>query len=269
MPQEWLPLIPTGSTLINDVWNVAKENGKWTYFLGINPVFFHRDDDLCSFRMFTAQLVSQGGCKQSEIIRAFGVSKNSVSRSVKKHERGGPHIFFVPRQGRGATVLVDDVKARAQQMLNLGESRQEVAQQLGIKYDTLRKAIVDGRLPESTKAAAQVASDKSKRSFEDSSATMGMACTRTLDRVSSAIGLMPAGAHTLFESCRDVSFGGVLCALPALIANGLLSHTDECFKSLKGYYTTLQIIILLAQMALLRIKAVEQLQGLLPASWES
>ena len=52
----------------------------------------------------------------------------------------------------------------------------------------------------------------------------------------------------------------MLCSLPALIQNGLLRHIDGCLASLKGYYTTAQVLILLAYMALARIKTVERLQ---------
>ncbi len=52
-----------------------------------------------------------------------------------------------------------------------------------------------------------------------------------------------------FEICRDVSFGGVLCALPALEANGLFRHIHDCLARLRGYYNTLHVIILLAHMA--------------------
>src|SRR5271165_5234145 len=46
--------------------------------------------------------------------------------------------------------------------------------------------------------------------------------------------------------CRDVSFGGVLCALPALAENGLFRHINACLKHLRGYYSTLHVILLLA-----------------------
>jgi len=254
MPQAWLPLIPSGATSINDVMSVAKENGKWFYFRGLNPVFFHDEDDRRSFRMFTAQLVCQGMCRQAEIIRAFGISKNSVSRGVKKYHEGGPEAFFAPRKGRRGSVLTDDLKARAQELLNLDWNRKEVAEDLGIPYDTLRKAINQGRLSEPRKARRPIASDKSARTVKDAAAEMGIACTRPLDRVAAALGLLPGGASTRFESCRDVSFGGVLCALPALVAGGLLSYVDECFETLKGYYTNVQVLILVAYMALCRIK---------------
>jgi len=210
--------------------------------------------------MFTAQLVCQGMCKQAEIVRTFSVSKNSVNRSVKKYRESGPQGFFQSRKTRGGSVITDEVKQRAQQLLDAGKSKSEVAKQLSIKYDTLRKAINQARLSEPSKANRCIASDKSSRSIEDATSAMGVGCTRTLERICAAIGLLPQGAPTRFESCRDVSFGGVMCALPALIATGLFRHVDKCFNTLSGYYTNLQVLLVVAYMALCRIKTNEQLQ---------
>ena len=260
MPQALLPLIPSGATRINNVWGVEKIDGRWFYFCGLNPVFIHAEEDRRSFRMFTSQLVYQGQCRQVEIIRAFGISRNSVSRGVQKFKEGGADAFFAARKGRGGSVFTEEVTARAQEQLNLGMSKKDVADKLDIKYDTCCKAVSQGRLSEPSKSKDIVASDKSTRSFEDASAQIGNACTRPIERVSAAFGRLPDGAPTLFESCRDVTFGGVMCALPALIASGLLRHVDPCLKTLTGYYTTLQVLILMAQMALCRIKTVDQLQ---------
>lgn len=266
MPQTLLPLIPDGATALNDRISVVKEGQQWTYFCGVAPVFVHPEDDRASFRMFTAQLVCQGACKQADIIRAFGVSANSVRRSIAKYEQHGISGFFQPRKTRGATVLIADVIVQAQALLSQGRSRRQVAEQLNIRYDTLRKAVNQGRLHEpatETNTApdnqADAASDQSARSVADAAAEMGVACTRPEERVLAATGMLQ-GAPTRFENCRDVSFGGVLCALPALVANGLFDHLQKCFPSLGGYYTTLQVITLLAYMALCRIKTVEQLQ---------
>ena len=98
MPQAWLPLIPSGATRINDVLGVEKIDGRWFYFCGLNPVFIHAEEDRRSFRMFTSQLVYQGQCRQVEIIRAFGISRNSVSRGVQKFKEGGADAFFVTVQ---------------------------------------------------------------------------------------------------------------------------------------------------------------------------
>ena len=48
--------------------------------------------------------------------------------------------------------------------------------------------------------------------------------------------------------------------MPALAENGLFRHLHDCLVQLRGYYSTLHVIVLLAHMALCRIKAVEQLQ---------
>ena len=94
----------------------------------------------------------------------------------------------------------------------------------------------------------------------------GYGCTRPDERVLAAFGLLN-GAPTRFESCRDVPFGGVLCALPALAENGLFRHIHDCLKKLSGYYTTLHVIVLLAHMALCRIKTIEQLQYQAPGEF--
>ena len=222
--------------------------------------------------MLTAQLICQGACRQTDIVRAFGVSKNSVIRSVNTYRAGGVEAFYTPRTPRGASVITPEVAAQAQQWLGAGWSPREVAEQLGLKLDTLRKAIQQGRLikplpaqpaeptPQETPAPqSPVATDKSTRAVEDAAAEMGTACTRPDERVQAAFGLLNE-ASTRFEPCRDVSFGGVLCALPALAENGLFRHIHDGLAKLRGYYSTLHVIILLAYMALCRIKAVEQLQ---------
>jgi hypothetical protein len=88
---------------------------------------------------------------------------------------------------------------------------------------------------------------------------MGMACTRVVERACAAVGKIDE-VPSRFEPALDVSCGGVLWAVPALLANGLLRHTGEHFSLPKGYYSVVQVFLLLAFMALSRIKTVEQLR---------
>jgi len=74
------------------------------------------------------------------------------------------------------------------------------------------------------------------------------------------------GAMPQFESCLDVLSGGVLCALPALLSNGLVSGLDK-LGPVNGYYTSEQILLVLAFMFLRRIKNVEQLRGKAPGEF--
>jgi transposase len=267
-----LPLIADGATRISHSISVVREDGHWIYFCGVQPVFQHAESDRRAFRMFTAQLICQGACRQTDIVRAFGVSKNSVIRSVNNYRAAGVGAFYKPRTPRGASVITPEVAARAQQLLGAGWTPREVARELGLKLDTFRKAIQQGRLirpclpqpgePTSEKTRSQeppTPTDKSTRAILDAAAEMGTACTRPDERAQAALGVLDC-ASTRFEPCRDVPFGGVLCALPALVENGLFRHIHDCLAKLRGYYSTLHVIILLAYMALCRIKAVEQLQ---------
>ena len=218
------------------------------------------------FQVTTSQLIDAGNCRQAEIMQAFGVPKSSVARAVRRYRQGSVEAFFRPRgRRRGGTVLDEETSAAAQRLLDQGEPRATVADELGVKRDTLRKAITAGRLRE---GPGRVAADKSARSVRDALAAegMGTACTRIGERVLAALGKL-SGAAVRFEACRDVPFGGVLCALPALIANGLIEGAGKHLNRLSGYYTSVHVLMLMGFMALCRIKTVERLRGEAPGEF--
>jgi transposase len=267
MTQLLLPFISPGVTQINYRVSVWENDDHWTYFLGEFPIYSHRVNDQRMFRMTIAQLIESGACRQSEVINAFGVSKSSVIRAQNKLRKGGSEAFFVDRRGRkGGTVLTPEVLDQAQSLLDKGLPRKGIAEELGVKYDTFRKAIHDGRLKE--KERLESTTNKSTRTVIDAAAAdgMGTACTRVEERTSAAFGVCD-GAPVRFESCLDVPKGGVLCALPALLANGLLEGAEKFFGAVKGYYTTFHILLLLAFMALCRIKTVEKIRGHAPGEF--
>jgi hypothetical protein len=154
-------------------------------------------------------------------------------------------------------VLTAEVRQRAQELLDQGWGRDQVGEELGVKSDTLRKAVADGRLRIPIREAS---SDKSTRSVQDAAAAQGMgtACHRTQERMLAAVGKGEAAAIR-FEACRDVPYAGVLLGLPALLQNGLLEGVDQLLNRLRGYYSALHVLILLGLMTLCRIKTVEQL----------
>lgn len=94
MPKLNMPILPEGSSEITSHLSVHCSEDRWVYFAGMMPVFTHAPDDLDSFRMYTSQLYCDGHCKQTDIIRVFGVSKNSVKRSVSLYREGGISAFF-------------------------------------------------------------------------------------------------------------------------------------------------------------------------------
>lgn len=96
---------------------------------------------------------------------------------------------------------------------------------------------------------------------------MGVATTNVLDRVMASVGLLPGGVEVHFEPCADVSRGGVLLALPALLGCGLLRHSAKYFHLPEGYYTLANIFLLLGLMTLNRVKSIEELRRCAPGEW--
>jgi transposase len=146
MPQRQLPLFPQGVTHITAELAFMKENGRVTYFNGHMPVFIHAEDDRPTFRMITSQFCVNGNAKQADIVRAFGVTTISVKRSVKRYREKGPAGFYAPRPTRGAAVLIEPVVAEIEELLAEGWSEAQIAERLGLKRDTLRKAVRAGRI---------------------------------------------------------------------------------------------------------------------------
>jgi hypothetical protein len=85
-------------------------------------------------------------------------------------------------------------------------------------------------------------------------------------RVLAAVGKINQAPST-FHPCEDVSFGGVLLALPALLSCGLLRHGSRFFTLPAGYYSQTHIFMTMAFMALCRIKSIEQLGYTAPGEW--
>jgi hypothetical protein len=95
---------------------------------------------------------------------------------------------------------------------------------------------------------------------------MGYGATRSLERVAAAMGELEA-APIVFQAARDIPGGGVLLALPALLAVGLLRHSAEFYALPKGFYGLSSVFVLLALMALARIGSVEQLRYAAAGEW--
>ena len=159
-------------------------------------------------------------------------------------------------------VLTDEIKAEIQYLHSQGEDINEIAKTVDVKVDTLSKAIRQGRikLPEVPAPSKNcVALTKTERSVIDVQSGMGKACTFTLERVLAATTGETATAS--FSEQVDVHCAGVLFSLPALLANGLLRHSEK-FKPDEGYYSVESVFISLALLALLRAKTLAQSEAI-------
>ena len=95
---------------------------------------------------------------------------------------------------------------------------------------------------------------------------MGVATHNVIGRLAASIGGYGTTAPH-FEAALDVPHGGVLCALPALLAMGLLEGTDTFFTLPPGYYAADSLLILLSFMTLNRMQTIEKLRDDAPGEW--
>lgn len=95
---------------------------------------------------------------------------------------------------------------------------------------------------------------------------MGRGATATVERLLASLGKLDEVAPH-FAPALDIPNGGVLLALPALLLSGLLRHASKYFRLPPGFYGLKTIFLLLAFMALARLKSIESLRYYAPGEW--
>lgn len=256
--QQILPMIPSGATRINENLSVLREGGHVRYFYFLFEIGVHAESDLASFRHKICELVSTGACRNIEILRTFGMSASSLKRWLRQYAEKGPGVFYRDRGVRGGAVLAGDVLQEAQTLLDRGFTRGEVAEKLSVSYDVIRKAVKDGRLHMSP-SAGKPGTTRSERNVRDADCELGVACVRSSERILAAVGVISEAPSEFEENC-DIEKGGVLCALPALVENGLYRHLEGRFRLPSGYYDMIHVISLLSFMVLSGVPIVERLR---------
>jgi hypothetical protein len=95
---------------------------------------------------------------------------------------------------------------------------------------------------------------------------MGVGAADVVGRLAASVGELDAVAPD-FTPALDVPNGGLLCALPALLAVGLLEGVERHLQLPKGYYGLDSLLLLLAFMALARFETIESLRYSAPGEW--
>ncbi len=96
---------------------------------------------------------------------------------------------------------------------------------------------------------------------------MGRGATNVTARVAASLGNLTA-VEPCFEKSLDVTYGGVLLALPVLLSLGLLDGSEEALNKLpEGYYGLDSLLMLLCFMALGRLDTMESLRYRAPGEW--
>ena len=145
-----LPIFPHGTKLISDQLGVFEQDGQIHYLVNGLTVYSHAKDDLQSFRYITSNMLVHHLCTQSEVIKCFGVSEDSVRRSLNKYRNGKEQSFFSEEARHGHShKLHKDVLEKIQKNLDQEQSVNSIAKSHHVSEGAIRYAIKKGYLKKS------------------------------------------------------------------------------------------------------------------------
>jgi hypothetical protein len=142
-----LPIFPKETTLITSTLGVFEKDEFVFYLHSGVPISTHHKDNLKSFRYTVSKLIDLGLCRQSDIVRVFSVSEDSIRKGLKLYRKKGEEGFFGTSQvQRVCPAMLPDRLARIQKMLDKGMSNYFIAKKEKISEGTIRYALQTGKL---------------------------------------------------------------------------------------------------------------------------
>ncbi|HKD57395.1 MAG TPA: hypothetical protein VKD45_07790, partial [Hyphomicrobiaceae bacterium] len=232
------------------------------YFASGLPIFVHAEDDAVGQRIVAAQLMELGLAQQDELSAALGVHRSTLYRQHRKLTTAGVlGVVDAKRGPHGPHRFTADKRRRVVELLGEGRSMREAARQVGVTEGAIRYALRRGELPIAEAKLARPLEGPQARSERDAQAAGGVAVKRHAERALARIGQLTEAAPR-FVAAEAVRYGGALLALPALLTLGVLEAGEQTYGALKkAFYGLRATLLILAFMALLRIRTPEQLQG--------
>ena len=263
MPTQYhLPAQPGDTKEINTIVAMVRQHEQVAYFASGLPIFVHAEDDVVGRRIVAAQLMELGLAQQDELSAAMGVHRSTLYRQHRKLTTEGVLGVVDGKRGpHGPHRFTADKRQRVVHLLGEGRPVREAARQVGVTEGAIRYALRRGELPSAAAEPARPLEGPRARSERDAQAPGGVAVKRHEERALARRGQLTEAAPR-FVAAEAVRYGGALLALPTLLALGVLEAGEQTYGALKkAFYGLRSTLLILAFMALLRIRTPEQLQG--------
>jgi DNA-binding CsgD family transcriptional regulator len=266
-------------------------------------IFAHYSlDNRCAEAYALVLLFESGYADQNDLARCFGYSTRTLRRFQKHLQSGGLNdLARAPGRPAVSSTPPPSRTTRDQSILRLkanGMSNRWIGGRLGLNEKTIRKILrrlgwkpapplTLPLLPNHPSPPEPGAGqDRFPKPISPPAAPTSLPhplkheakppprlsldpnpLDRSADRLLAALGLLD-DASPLFAPTRNLPRAGVLLAIPALVASGLLSAAEKLYGSMGpsfyGLRTTLLTYVLLA---LLRIPRPETLKNIHPQNW--
>lgn len=249
----------------------GERDGGWFHFYNASGTIYtcpEEDDE--RVRLGAAILLGpEFDIEKQRLAEFLRVCRGTLWRMRKLFEEEGAGGVRHKYRGRPPHKLTGQRLERAQALVDEGKSNRQVAGAVDVTEGAIRYALRTGRLKRRTKdpALKSTASSPRERSEADRAGAGGVGVKRIPERVLAAVGELEE-APPRFEAAESVARGGVMVALPVLVAQGYFDVFQGVYGKLKnGFYGLNSVVATLALMALLRIKTVEQLPSVSPGEF--
>ncbi len=248
-----LPLLPAGAAEIAPgVGLLADGDGGLVTVHGL-ATFAWDGRDEAGRRLAAVQLVRLRAASQGQVAEAFGVDPATIWRWDQALAADGVAGLVPARRGpKGASKLTAQLVERIGELDAGGATLREIAAVTGVSTFSVRNALgrvaSGGRPAEARQQGAGTAGD----------AGLGAAVPvlpdpvpRDAERALARWGLLGEGAVPVFTPGARYPLAGLLLALPALEATGLLAAARQVYGRLKdGYYGLAATLLTLVFLAL-------------------
>ncbi len=290
--QQELPLpapVSSGTLSINARCALRAEGDHRVVVVAGLPVHHYSVKDAVAEAYAMVSLVDAGYATQREVAAAFGCSERTLRRHQERYHDGGMAALATRSGWRPGRRRVPTKRLRIIEGLKAeGMSNREIARRLGVTEKAIRKEVgpsergtqqqclpldttensggTAAAMATMTSAAEQLdppASPDQAVSAEPEPVAMSLdsdPANRVWDRLLACFGLLDDAAP-VFGNAQAVPGAAVLCALPVLVASGILRMAHRVYGEIgPAFYGLRTTLVTLLLMALWRVQRPEALK---------
>ena len=278
-----LPLLPADAEEIAPGVGLVTGTGGGLVLVHGLATFAWDAGDEAGRRLAAVQLVRLRAASQAQVAEAFGVDPVTVWRWDQALTEGGVAGLVPARKGpKRASKLTGEVVARVRELDGQGKTLAQIAAVAGVSVSSVRNAL--GRNPARAAARQEAQAETGGElgagdelggktgalTGEDAGGALPVLpdpVTRDAERALARWGLLGEAAAPVFAPGAKYPLAGLLLALPALEATGLLACARQVYGRLRnGFYGLDATLLALVFLALAREPRAEGATRIPPAA---
>ena len=278
-----LPLLPADAEEIAPGVGLVTGTGGGLVLVHGLATFGWDAGDEAGRRLAAVQLVRLRAASQAQVAEAFGVDPVTVWRWDQALTEGGVAGLVPARKGpKRASKLTGEVVARVRELDGQGKTLAQIAAVAGVSVSSVRNAL--GRNPARATARQEAQAETGGElgagdelggktgalTGEDAGGALPVLpdpVTRDAERALARWGLLGEAAAPVFAPGAKYPLAGLLLALPALEATGLLACARQVYGRLRnGFYGLDATLLALVFLALAREPRAEGATRIPPAA---